>query len=342
MGLNLKSAALALFGGIIASSPTAADESALYEAAKKEGSVVLYTSQFTAERAERACMAFKEKYPGVGCSPVRASGSVTFQRVMQEIQAKSVQADVYSTSDQSDLVELRSGGHLASFKPDNLANALKVVRDLSEPQGYWVVSNVAPVGIAYNTDLVSEDEAPRKWEDLSDPKWKGQIAIAHPGFSGSANVWAVAMRDLYGWEYFEKLEKNEPHIGRSIVDGYNLVVSGERKIALAPINGTEEGAVLGRPVKAVYPEDGVFLPPSASAVLSAAPRPNAARLFLNFLLSAEMSQFLAEQYRFPLRPDVPKPGTLRALDEMKLIFPKEGDGSAELEVQQLFRDTFGI
>jgi len=333
--LTWAAAALAPTSGI-------ADEKALYEAAKAEGSIVWYTSQFTAERAERACAAFREKYPGVDCSPVRASGSVTFQRVIQEVQAAAVQADIFSTSDLSEMIQLRTGGHLAAYKPDNLANVLNIVREMSEPDGYWVISNVAPIGIAYNTNLVPEEEAPKNWTDLLDPKWKGQVAIAHPGFSGSTNVWAVAMKERYGWEFFEKLEKNQPHIGRSIVDGYNLVVAGERKVALAPINGTEEGAKDGRPVKAVYPTDGVLVPPSGSAILAAAPHPNAARLFLNFLLSTEMSQFLADQYRFPLRPDVPKPDGLRALDDMKIIFPTEGDGGAELEVQRQFRDTFGI
>ena len=343
----LRAAALALsatvgIAGLSASAFAAEDEQSLYEAAKAEGGVIWYTSQFTAERAERACATFREKYPGVNCNPVRASGSVTFQRVFQEAQSNAVQADVFSTSDLTDLVQLREGGHLAPYKPADLSAALDVVRNFSEPDGYWTVSNVAPIGIAYNTQLVSEADAPKNWEDLLDPKWKDQVAIAHPGFSGSTNVWAVAMFRKYGWDYFERLEANKPHIGRSIVDGYNLVVSGERKIALAPINGTEEGAKDGRPVKAVYPTDGVLVPPSGSAVLAKAPHPNAARLFVNFMLSREMSQFLADQFRFPLRGDVPKPDGLRDLDDMTIMMVPEGDGSTELEVQKRFRDTFGI
>ena len=61
------------------------------------------------------------------------------------------------------------------------------------------------------------------WPDLLDPKWKDKISIGHPAFSGYVGTWVVQMRKLYGWDYFEKLEKNKPQIGRSINDTVTML-----------------------------------------------------------------------------------------------------------------------
>ena len=72
--------------------------------------------------------------------------------------------------------------------------------------------------MTHNTRLVSEDEAPKSWQDPLDPKWRNKLAVGHPGFSGAIGVWAVQMRKMYGWDYFKKLERNNPQIGRSSQD----------------------------------------------------------------------------------------------------------------------------
>src|SRR5690606_10358647 len=107
--------------------------------------------------------------------------------------------------------------------------------------------------------------------------------------SGSVGVWVVALDKLYGWEYFEKLAENAPQVGRSVVDGLNLVESGERSISTAPLVLVEAGKKEGKPLMAVYPEDGALLPASVSAVMEKAPHPNAARLFMEFMLSKDYS-----------------------------------------------------
>lgn len=70
----------------------------------------------------------------------------------------------------------------------------------------------------FNPTLVAPSDAPKKWTDLCDPKWMEQVALAHPGFSGAAGAWVVAMNNLYGWEFFEKLKANKPFVSRSLLD----------------------------------------------------------------------------------------------------------------------------
>ena len=167
--------------------------------------------------SEEACGLFAARYPGVACSPVRATGNVTFQRVIQEIEANFVQGDLFSTNDQSDMEELKRLDGILAFMPSNTEAMTPALRDLNDPDGHYFVSSISPYGIAYNTNLVSAEEAPTSWADLLDEKWRNQIAIPHPGFSGSAGLWVLAMVDAYGWDYLEDLNALDTQIGRAHV-----------------------------------------------------------------------------------------------------------------------------
>lgn len=318
-------------------------EAKLYEAAKAEGAFNWYTSMMDTERTDQFCLLFEKKYPGVDCRALRATGGVTFQRLTQEIQASAVEADVFSTNDLTDLIELQKGGNLLAYKPDNLQYMVPALRDMGDPEGHWVISMISPLGIGYNTRLVKAEEAPRNWTDLLDPRWKGQVAIGHPGFSGSIGLWTLAMKQLYGWEFFEKLETNKPQIGRSITDGRNLIVSGERQVAVVGVNNAEEMSRNGVPIKVVYPTDGMLVPPSGTAILAKSPRPNAAKLFAEFMLSEEAARFQADSMRYPMRADVPAPEGVPDLASAKTLFVPPETAAEELQkVQNEFRDTFGI
>ncbi|SMF18253.1 iron(III) transport system substrate-binding protein [Xaviernesmea oryzae] len=336
--------ALMLAAGLAGAAEMTDSEKQLYEAAKKEGSVTWYVSQTTTEFADGMCNLFEKRYSGVECNVVRASGQVIFQRLVQELQASAVQGDVMSTNDDGQMLQLKEQGALAQYAPENLKDMVPVLRDMADKENYWITSGVSPLVIAYNTKLVTEAEAPKNWSDFTDPKWKGQVAIGHPSFSGSVGLWTILMNDLYGWDFFEKLEKNAPQIGRSVADGHNLVVSGERKVALAPLPLILSDSILKKaPIAVVYPTDGALLPPSATAIMKDAPHPNAARLFENFLLGPEIAEYFAKDYRYPLRAGVPLAEGMRPLDSYTTKSVETSEGIKKLpEIQEKFRDTFGI
>jgi len=337
-------AASASFARAQEQSPYTETEAKLYEAAKQEGSVTWYVSQTTTENADKSCAGFKARYPGIECNAVRASGQVIYQRIQQELGANALQADVTSTNDEGQMVQLKEQGALLQYKPDNLQYMVPVLRDLGDKENYWFTSSVSPIIMTYNTNLVSKEEAPTNWTDLYDPKWKNQIAIGHPGFSGSVGLWTVLMDKLYGWDFFDKLEKNGPQIGRSIADGHNLVVSGERKVAISPLAMVLQDEMLkGAPVAKIFPTDGALFPPSATAILKDAPHPNAAKLFAEFFLSKENSVIFAETYRYPLRADVPPAEGHPPIDSYKSVAIPAQEGIEKVQdVQAKFRDTFGI
>ncbi len=100
------------------------------------------------------------------------------------------------------------------------------------------------------------------------------------------------MKKLYGWDYFKKLELNKPRIGRSINDTVTMLNAKESIVAAGPSATTLESRAKGNPVAVVYPEDGAVLMVSASGILKNAPAPNAARLFMEYLLSREGNEVM--------------------------------------------------
>ena len=232
-------------------------------------------------------------------------------------------------------------GITAGFTPQNAAGLLPEFRRLSD-EGNYYVTNAGRYFLIYNTDKVKPEEAPKAWTDLLDPTWKGRVATGHPAFSGCTGVWALAMRKLYGWEYFEKLAKNAPRIGRSFNDPVTLITSGECSVGPGPANSTYPAIERGNPLGIVYPEDGCSLCVSPAAIPATAPHPNAARLFLNWLLSDTYSQLSIDRGSEAFRPGAtPKPGRTPA-EKLKLLHLTVAEIRKGVpEVIEQWRDTFG-
>ena len=77
-----------------------------------------------------------------------------------------------------------------------------------DKDGNWYGVRISNMIIAYNSNKLKAQEAPKNWTDLTDPKWKGKIAMPNPMLSGTAYVAVGALADKYGWEYFDKLKAN--------------------------------------------------------------------------------------------------------------------------------------
>ncbi|MFN4087845.1 MAG: ABC transporter substrate-binding protein [Alphaproteobacteria bacterium] len=346
LGLSVLCGAVA---GLLALAPVAASaqemtagEKELYEAAQKEGELTWYTAHTSAEVAEAIGSAFTERYPGVRVNVVRSTAQVAFQRLSQDLRAGVAQCDVFSSTDLGHYQWLKSENLLMQYRPENAEGVVDAFKNL-DPDNYFHTTSAGLVLITYNKNLVSEEEKPKKWTDLIDPKWKDQVTVGHPGFSGYVGTWVVMLRKLYGWEFFEKLEQNNPQIGRSINDTVTMLNAGERKIGAGPSGTTLISASRGNPVGLIYPEDGTLLMIAPSGILANSKNPNAAKLFLNFLLGPDAGRVAVSYFGESLRPDVePAPGAM-PLDQIKLIRPSTEEIEQGIpEVKELWRDTFGV
>ena len=331
--------ALALLA-VLAAAPARADLKALKEAARKEGQVTWYTAHFPTEVAEQVGRRFTAKYPGVQASVVRATSQVVYQRLTQDLSKGVAQCDVFSSADIGHYVTLGRQQRWARYEPVNESGLAPEFQGFDKARSYYPTS-MNLIFISYNTNKVKPEQAPKVWTDFLDPKWKGQISLGHPGFSGAVGTWSVALSKLYGWSFFEKLEKNRPLVGRSINDTTTMLNAGERSIAHATGFAIESGA-RGNPIAVNYAADGTVAVLNASAILANAPHPNAARLLLEFLMDREAGEVASKYGREPIRPDVaPAPG-MKPLSALKVIRQAPEDLAKGIpEAIERWRDIFG-
>lgn len=315
-------------------------QNALVEAAKKEGKVVWYTS-LALPSAEKVARLFEAAHPGVTVEVHRTGSQRVLQRVMQELAAGIRNADVIHTSDAGHFVLLKERKLLAAYTP---AGADRLPAGFKDRDGYWYGLRATVSVIAYNTRLVPAAEAPRSWKDLLDPRWRGKLVTAHPGYSGIIATHVLTLAGLHGWDYFRQLAQNRPMLVQSAVDPAGVVASGERPVAA---NGGDynfyQARRKGNPVEIVYPAEGVPLIVSPTAITAFAPHPQAARLFTDFTFSRDVQQVLADsEGLYTGHPEVRYPADKPGLSQLKLLTadPEELERRNE-EIKRRFVEFFG-
>jgi len=318
-------------------------EQTLYEAAKKEKELTWYTAHYGSETAAAVCNGFEKKYPGIKCNYIRTTAQVAYQRLAQDQKAGLAVASVFSSTDASHYGRLKQDGWLQPYRTKNVAELIDAFKPYNDPDDMFVATAAGLVLITYNTSVVAAKDAPKKWTDLLDPKWKDHVSIGHPSFSGYVGTWVVQMRKSYGWDYFKKLELNKPRIGRSINDTVTMLNAKESWVAAGPSATTLQSKDKGNPLALVYPEDGAILMVSPTGILKNAPAPNAAKLFEEYLLSRECNEIMVKQREESVNKSVkPLPGA-RSIAEIRTIRPTYEEIDKGIpEVKELFRDTFGI
>ena len=332
--------ALAILAWTLVPLGPASAQDARLEAAKKEGKVVWYTS-LALPSAEKVAKLFEAAYPGIKVEVHRTGSERVLQRVMQELQANIKNADALHTSDAGHFVLLKEKKLLMKYTP---AGVEKFPPGFKDKDGYHYGLRATVSVIAYNPKIISSAEAPKGWKDLLDPKWKGKMVTAHPGYSGIIATHVLALANLYGWDYWKQLAQNKLMLVQSAVDPAGVVASGERPVA---VNGGDynfyQSKKKGNPIEMVYPKEGVPLIVSPNAITSFAPHPNAAKLFSDFIFAKDLQQILADsEGLYTGHPGVTYPPEKPKLHELKLLQtePEELEKRNE-EIKKRFVEFFG-
>ena len=289
VGASALTAGAAFSTRVLSAAPPASPVTpALIEAAKKEGKVVWYTS-VDLKLSEQIGKAFEAKYPGVSCKVERTGAERILQRIGQEYTANVHAVDVVNSSDASHLVYWKDQGVLEPYVPEDVGKFYPA--DHKDADGTYASFRVFLSIIAYNTSMVKKEEAPKSFADLLDPKWKGKIVKAHPGYSGTIMTATYQMSRDLGWEYFEKLAQQNVLQVQSAADPPKKIALGERAVQA---DGVEylvlQEKESGQPVEPVYAPEGSPLIIGPNGLFKAAPNPNAARLFQSFCFSPECQQ----------------------------------------------------
>jgi iron(III) transport system substrate-binding protein len=275
-----------------AAPPPSAITPELIAAAKKEGKVVWYTS-IDLSGAEKIAKAFEAKYPGIPVRVERSGAERVFQRIGQEYTSRIYAVDVVNTSDASNAIVWKRNGWLEPYVPEDVAKYFPP--EHKDPDGMFANVRVTLCPIAYNTNLVKAEEAPKSYADLLDPKWTGKIVKAHPSYSGTILTATYQIARDIGWTFFEKLAQQKVMQVQSATDPPKKLALGERAIMA---DGGEYVVIglkeKGDPVEIVYPAEGTPLIVGPNAVFKNAPNPNAARLLQSYMFSAEGQQVMID------------------------------------------------
>ena len=313
---------------------------AMVAAAEKEGKVVWYAS-VDVKVAEQVAKAFKEQYPKIEVEVERSGSERVLQRINQEYQSNIHNVDVVNSSDASHFLFWKQQGWLAKHTPPD---ALKFAAQYRDPEGTYFTWRATLDCMAYNPNIVKEADAPKGYKDLLDPKWKGKLTKAHPGYSGTALTGTYAIEKLLGWGYFEQLAKQGVQQLQSTTATPKSIASGERAVQ---VDGNEYNVFIEMkaksPIKPIYAVEGTPFISSPTAIFEKAPHPNAARVFQNFIYTAKVQQMIVDTGgQRSMHPDVKEPADRTPLAKIKLL-PDDPAGMMPqvAEIKKKYTSIFG-
>ncbi len=297
---------LALGGALLDGSRAHAADAALIEAARKEGKVVWYTTNPIDPLVLQLSAAFEKKYSGVKIEYVRANATDVAMRIINEGKAGKVQADVYDGTTTAEL--LKKEKLALKWLPDSVKDYAAEYKDAD---GYWAATNDYVIAVSYNTNLIKPGNEPRSWDQLLDPKYRGQMVwssapstSAGPGFVGTA---IKALGQDKAMEFLKRLApqkiSNVNAASRVVID---QVIAGEYAIALQSF---PENAIFsaksGAPVQWIPMAPAMTGIVSTAGVTAGAPHPNAGKLLFDFMCDEEGQKIYRDAFYIPAHPKIP-------------------------------------
>ena len=293
-------AALFMTAGLARAQEVSAE---LIAKAKQEGKVVYYTDLIVDQIVRPLVAGFEAKY-GVKVEYARGDSQANLLKLMGEQKAGSMQADVFATT--SGLKPLLD---VNAVMKTQLEGAKALPPEFKDPNGYWVAANYYVMTPAVNTDLVPEKDRPKTYEDLLDKKWADKIVWKQndtsggPGFIGHV---LSTMGEEKGMAYLRKLrEQRIKSVGASARAVLDQVIAGEYPLVLQIFNHHAAlSAKKGAPSQWLKLEP-VMVQTELHAITAAAPHPNAAKLFVEYMISKEGQLIFQKADYFPTRSDVP-------------------------------------
>jgi iron(III) transport system substrate-binding protein len=267
---------------------------ALIEAARREGKVSFY-SALELNVAERFGKAFEAKYPGITVRVERSGAERIYQRIAQEQASRINAVDIANSTDPAHYLDWKKNDWLAPFMTEDLARHFPA--EHVDPDGLHATVCAWLSVIGYNTTLVKREDAPKSYADLLDPRWKGRLVKAHPGYSGAILTATFLLVREIGWGFFEKLAEQKILQVQSAAEPPKKIHAGERAVM---VDGNDYNLALlkekDQPVETIYPTEGTPLIIVKCGIFRNAPNPNAARLFEAFMFSAEAQQIFVDQF----------------------------------------------
>ncbi len=275
----------------------AADRQAFLEAgARRERALLVYTSM-DLEESQPLLEAFMRKYPFVRGEIYRAPGEDVAQKLITEYRGRKYVADIFEGTGIDVAKMIKEGYGQSYFTP----RAGTYPRQGKDPKSYWVATRYNILVAAWNTNQIADADAPRTYEDLVDPKWRGKI-----GIEATDQVWLGTLLELWGearaMEFFRRLSAQQLLLRTGHTLLAELIVAGEVPMSATIYNHRAERLKSRRAPIDWRPLQPAVAVPHIIGLPAQAPHPHAAMLFVDFLLSRDGQAELAKAGRIPAHP----------------------------------------
>ena len=325
---------LALLGALPCSAFAA--DAKIIEAAKKEGELAWW-STIAQDQSQKIVDEFMKLYPFIKASYWRSGSVGLHNKILIEARAGRSSWDVISQTTPEFIFDLKQKKLIA---PYNSPERGQFSADLKDREGYWTGTYALPTGLGFNTQQVKKEDAPKSYKDLLDGKWKGsKISIDDENYEllvGLEQAWGKKP----AVEYLKALAAQAPTIGRVATQRTQLLAVGEFPLAISYTHTVEWSKSQGTSVDWVNLEpvvikfDGIMLGAKAA-------HPNAAKLFIDFVLSQAGQELLQSFSRVTLRNGV-EPNPPRLIKGFKRVVLHPEKAQDAQESLKLYREIFGL
>ena len=245
---------------------------------------------------------FKKKYPDVEVDYQSGGAGKLMAKVDAERQSGKILADIIWTSEVPDFYQMKEEGLLEIYKP-------KVFDELLNPfddyDGSFTAARLGTLGIVINTDKV--ETLPETWEELAaNPLYKNSFGIADPALSGTSYMSVALLEKQFGWSYFERLRANGAKKGKGSGQVIDETAAGTLNACLGVDYITAGKIDKGGHIRLVYPKE-LLMVPSPVAIFKSSQNKEIAKDFVDYLLTQEAQQKVADAGTVPVRTDISMP-----------------------------------
>lgn len=249
----------------------------------------------------------EKAFPGIKFQWYQAGSEDIAAKVQSEIMAGALQADVLISSDRFWYEEMSNNGNLHSYKS---ASAAPINKQLKHADGFYTTVSIPVMVMAYNSEAVRPNDAPKTFKEMMNPKWKGKFTTGSPLASGTNFTTMAMLQHHYGWEYIQALKNNG-----TISDGGNSAVirrlqSKERPVGWVLLENLLRFQGKDDRLKTIFPEDGVVTHANVMAITKKDGADRAlAQKFVDWMLGEEGQNAMTRSFMYsPLETIAPPKG----------------------------------
>jgi iron(III) transport system substrate-binding protein len=280
-------------------------------------SELLFYSSVPRDLTEALIKGFQTKYPDIQVKLFQAGTETVLDKIELETKGKGYpDADVTWIQEQSAMARLADEGLLEPYAP---AGAEFIDDKYKDPKNRWIGTFVTHVLIMYNKKAFENQQPPKSWQELADPRFRNKITLANPSVSGTGAAVISAFSQNFGWGYIEKLAANKPQIEGGHPAMVSTVIAGERTVGPMQDLSIYAAEAKNQPIGFVFPTEGAIAVPALAAISSHSNNKDDAKKLMDYFVSQDAATVLRDNGMYHTRKDAKPPEGWPPIAEIKTL-----------------------